>query len=180
MLDLHFFYKNVGRYILFLKYSNKDNNIINYMDSMKFNKLTVFFNIKDINDLNNFSVLNYIYFFKYYFAVVPYFSNYNYRFHLNTDYFSFHIQYNFVNKAMYYSIYFFLNDIYYMMNRSFIDLKKEPNYYEFKVNDMNFFIEKKNSIGFFNLKHSIHFRFYYKNKLNLNLLNLLTIFKLKI
>jgi hypothetical protein len=180
MLDLYFFYKNIGRYILLLKYSYKDNGPFNYIDLIKFSKLAVYFNIKDINDLNNFSVLNYIYFFKYYFSVIPFFSNYNYRFHLNTDYYSFHIQYNFVNKSIYFPMFFFLNDIYYMLNRSFIELKEESNYYDFKVNDMNFFIEKKNSIGFFNLKHSIHFRFYFKNLLNLKLFNLLTIFKLKI
>ena len=43
---------------------------------------------------------------------------------------------------------------------------------------MNFFLEKKNSLGFFNLKHNLYFRFYYKNN-SYNNLNLFYLFKLK-
>lgn len=43
---------------------------------------------------------------------------------------------------------------------------------------MNFFLEKKNSLGFFNLKHNLYFQFYYKTK-GLNNLNLFYLFKLK-
>lgn len=40
---------------------------------------------------------------------------------------------------------------------------------------MNFFIEKKNSIGFFNLKDNITFKFLFNN---INLLNCLHFFKI--
>ena len=43
---------------------------------------------------------------------------------------------------------------------------------------MNFFLEKKNSLGFFNLKHNLYFQFYYKAA-SLNYLNLFYLFKLK-
>lgn len=44
---------------------------------------------------------------------------------------------------------------------------------------MNFFLEKKNSLGFFNLKHNLYFQFYY-NKQRFNNLNLFQLFKLKV
>jgi len=43
---------------------------------------------------------------------------------------------------------------------------------------MNFFLEKKNSLGFFNLKHNLYFQFYYNNKYKY--FNLFNLFKFKI
>lgn len=45
------------------------------------------------------------------------------------------------------------------------------------ITDMNFFIEKKNSLGFFNLKHNLILHLYFYN-LNANF-NLLNIYKIK-
>jgi hypothetical protein len=44
---------------------------------------------------------------------------------------------------------------------------------------MNFFLEKKNSLGFFNLKHNLYFQLFYKGKKNLNYVNLFFLFKLR-
>lgn len=45
---------------------------------------------------------------------------------------------------------------------------------------MNFFLEKKNSLGFFNLKHNLYFQLYYKDKgKSFNYVNLFHLFKLK-
>ena len=43
---------------------------------------------------------------------------------------------------------------------------------------MNFFLEKKNSLGFFNLKHNLYFQLYNNNNKN-NKLNIFSLFKLK-
>lgn len=43
---------------------------------------------------------------------------------------------------------------------------------------MNFFIEKKNSIGFFNLKDSVNFKFIFNKKQILNYFNYFSIYKL--
>jgi len=67
-----------------------------------------------------------------------------------------------------------------MINKLSIVHKNYLNYWEFVINDMNFFLEKKNSLGFFNLKHNLYFQFFYKNKNNkFNYLNLFYLFKLK-
>jgi len=65
-----------------------------------------------------------------------------------------------------------------MINKSNIMYKKDKNFLEYVINDMNFFLEKKNSLGFFNLKHNLYFRFFNKNHNN-NSLNLFHLFKLK-
>ena len=180
MLDLYFFYKYIGRYILFLNYSTI---LYSFKNLTKLNQLIVYFDINNITDLNLSSLMNYFYFFRYYFSVIPYFTNYSHKFHLNVNYYSFFIQYNFSNKNKYYILYFFLNDIYSMLNKNYIDLELNSNYFEYTINDMNFFIEKKNSVGFFNLKHSIKFKIISSTLLNFSqveLLNLFYLFKFKL
>lgn len=45
---------------------------------------------------------------------------------------------------------------------------------------MNFFLEKKNTLGFFNLKYKLNFQFFFEKKINLQIDNLFYIFKYKI
>lgn len=125
MIDLFFFYKNIGRFILYLKYSNKN---FHYTDILEFSKLVIFFDIININDLNNVNILSNIFFFRYYFGILPFFTNYNYKFKLNIHYFSFFIQYNFFNENIYFPIFYFLNDVYFMINKSNIAVDKNLNY----------------------------------------------------
>ena len=95
MLDYCFHYKYTGRFILFLKHSLTQ---FDFTDILELNNLFIFFDIQSINDLNNVNILSNIFFFKYYFGVMPFFSNYFYKFKLNFHYYSFHIQYNFFKK----------------------------------------------------------------------------------
>jgi hypothetical protein len=84
---------------------------------------------------------------------------------------------------MYAYLFFFVNDIFYMINKLNISKKKYYCYWEFIINDMNFFLEKKNSLGFFNLKHNLYFQFYYNNiklkNIKLKNINLFNLFKFK-
>ena len=88
----------------------------------------VFFNIKDIIDLSSSSVLSYIFFFKYYFGILPFFTNYKHNFKLNVHYYSFLIESSFYNRIMYSYLFFFVNDIYYMINKFSITNKNYSNY----------------------------------------------------
>jgi hypothetical protein len=143
------------RFILVLKKSILK---YNFIDILEIKKIIVYFNLQNIIDLNNISISNYYYFFKYFFGKIPFFFSYKYNFKLNINYFSFIILYNFKKKDIYYVLYFFINDIYYIISKNAINIKKENNYWEFIINDMNFFIEKKNSVGFFHLKDYINFK----------------------
>src|SRR5690242_7211249 len=110
MLDFFFYYKNIMRFILFLK---KSKIKYNFIDILEIKKSIVYFDLKNITDLNNLSISNYYYFFKYFFGKVPFFYNYKYVFKLNINYFNFTILYNFKKKEIYYILFFLINDIYF-------------------------------------------------------------------
>lgn len=175
MFDFYFHYKYNGRFILNLK----SPHVSHFSDIITLDKIVVFFSIKNITDLNSNAILSYLFFFKYYFGVLPFFVNYQHEFKLNVHYYSFLIENTFFNKIMYSHLFFFVNDIYYMINKLNIVNKNYLNYWEFVINDMNFFLEKKNSLGFFNLKHNLYFQFFYKNNNKFKYLNLFYLFKLK-
>jgi hypothetical protein len=73
-----------------------------------------------------------------------------------------------------------MNDIYTLISKNAINIKKELNYWEFSINDMNFFLAKKNSIGFFHLKDYICFKFLFNvdTKKWLDYLNYFIIYKI--
>lgn len=124
ILDFFFYYKYIVRFILFLKKSEKK---FNFMDILEIHKLVVFFNLKNITDLNTLSISNYYFFFKYFFGKLPFISNYKHSFKLNINYYSFNILYNFKKKEIYYIFYFFINDIYLNVSKNSIQIKKEEN-----------------------------------------------------
>jgi len=175
MLDFFFYYKYIVRFILFLKKSKVK---YYFTDILEIKKTTVFFILQNITDLNNLSISNYYYFFKYFFGKIPFFSSYKYSFKLNISYYNFTILYNFKKKEIYYILFFLINDIYFLISKNAINLNKEVNYWEYIINDMNFFVEKKNSIGFFFLKDYIHFKFFFNSSKLLNLFNFFSIYKL--
>jgi hypothetical protein len=175
MLDFYFYYKNIARYILFLKKSEKK---FNFTDILEIKKSIIFFDLKNIIDLNNLSISNYYFFFKFFFGKIPFFTSYKYNFKLNVNYYNFVISYNLVKKGIYYALFFFINDIYILISKNVINIKKELNFWEFSISDMNFFVEKKNSIGFFNLKDHVNFKFIFNNESWLNFFNFFSIFKL--
>jgi hypothetical protein len=120
MFDLFFHYRYNGRFILNLKAPR----VLHFSEILALEKIVVYFNIKDIIDLSNNSVLSYLFFFKYYFGVLPFFTNYKHEFKLNVHYYSFFIEYTFYSRIMYAYLFFFVNDIFYMINKLNISKKK--------------------------------------------------------
>jgi hypothetical protein len=174
MYNLYFYNKYYERYINFLKYSK---NKYNFLQITNLKKIFICFNIKELTEINHSSILSCIFFFKYYFGVIPFFNNYKYLFKLNVHYFDFSIEYNFIKFFMYYTLFYFINDIYYMINKTNLNLIKFNNYWEYTITDMNFFVEKKNSLGFFNLKYNLILQLHLCN-INFNP-NILNIYKIK-
>src|ERR1700712_2152268 len=103
MIDFFFYYKNIVRFILYLKKSKFNYHLT---EILKINKCTVYFNLQNIVDLNNLSISNYYFFFKYFFGKNPFFCSYKYHFKLNINYYSFIILYNFKKKDIYYILFF--------------------------------------------------------------------------
>jgi hypothetical protein len=125
MLDFYFYYKYIVRFILFLKKSKVK---YYFTDILEIKKTLVYFNLQNITDLNNLSISNYYYFFKYFFGKIPFFSSYKYTFKLNISYYNFMILYNFKKKDIYYILIFLINDIYALISKNAINLRKELNY----------------------------------------------------
>lgn len=125
MYNLFFYYKNINRYLLFLKYSQNKYHFINLL---KLEKMCIFFNIKDIVDLNNNTILSSLFFFKFFLGVIPFFTNYQHAFKLNVHYYNFIMEYSFIGKYIFASLFFFINDIYYMLNKAYLYCKKYSNY----------------------------------------------------
>ena len=92
MYNLDFYYKNLGRNLLVLKNSNIK---YDYFNIAKIKYISVYFALKNIVDLNSLSICSCIYFFQYYFGIIPFFCNYDHNFHLNVHYYNFFIQYTF-------------------------------------------------------------------------------------
>lgn len=170
VFDLFFYYKYLIRYIIFL---NEYFQLKYYDNILKINKLVIYFNINKSIDINTSAILSSFFFFKYYFGVIPFFNKYQSEFKLNIYYYSFSIEYIFKNIFIYYSLYFFINDIYFMINKLSIQFSKFQYFWEIYIKDMNFFLEKKNSLGFFYLKYHLFFNLFFDTKYNLlNLLKL--------
>jgi len=125
MFDFFFYYKYIILFILFLK---KSEIKFKSIDILEIFKSAVFFNVKNITDLNTLSVSNYYYFFKYFFGKIPFFFNYKHNFKLNVNYYSFFIIYNFKKKKIYYVFYFFINKIYFNISKILVSIKKEIDY----------------------------------------------------
>lgn len=177
MFDLLFYHKFIGNYILFLQYSL---NKYSFKQMIKLNNFIIYYNLIDITDLDQFSISNYFYFFRYFFGILPYFTNYKHKFHLNIHYFSYFLQYNFKNYSFYNYIFIFLNDIFSIINKSYIEFKNTLYFCEFIIIDMNYFIEKKNTLGFFSLIHSVKFKYTFVKNIKIENYNLLNLLKLKI
>ena len=176
MYNLSFFQKYIGNYIIFLQYSKEK---YNYKQKIILDKFIIYFNLINIIDLDSSYISNYFYFFRYFFGILPYYNNYEHKFHLNVHYYNFYLQYFFKNYNIYNFIYIFLNDIYFIINKNYILFYNNQNFFEFIIEDMNFFIERKNTLGFFSLIHSVKFKFILKNNLKINNLKLLNLLKLK-
>jgi hypothetical protein len=118
MFDLNFYYKYMLRYMSYLK---DYKNLKYYNNILKIEKLVLFVNCNKIMDINNNNILSSLFFFKYYFGVMPYFSNYKSEFKLNVYYYNFLIEYVYKKKSLFFPLYYFINDIYYFINK--INLK---------------------------------------------------------
>jgi hypothetical protein len=175
MRDLYMHYKFTGRFLLNLKFNSRAYNIF---EVLKIQELNIFFFIKDIEDLDKLSVSSSFYFFKYFFGTIGFFLNYQYHFSLNVGYHTFILQSNFYNRDVYFPLFFFLNDVYFMLNKNYISKKNLDNVCEFIINDMNFFVEKKTTLGFFNLLHKVGFRVSAKGASWMQGSNLFLLFKI--
>lgn len=175
--DYYFYYKYVLRFLLLEKIGVDYKNTYAFP---KIYKLNSFFIIKDLVDFENLKSSNYFFFFKYFFGKRAFFVNYTTRFSLNVLYHSFNIQLILAKQDLYIFINFLFNDILPYCNKRFLLLNsKKNNSINFKILDMNIFLEKKTHVGFFFLKEPLNMKFFCYGT-NLEKEKLLKLLKFKI
>lgn len=108
MLDLHFHYKAVVRHLLMLKYNEHN---YNSHTIIKLKKISIFFDLRNLTDLDDLTISNCFYFFRFFLGRNGYYQSYKMKFKLNVYYHSFTIKCDIEKRYMYYSIYMFINEI---------------------------------------------------------------------
>jgi len=154
-LDYFFHYKYCCRFKILNKFFNIEMNSLNILN---LNNISIYFFVKNLDDLNHLCTSNYFYFIKYFFGKRAYISKYSYKFNLGTNYHNFYVQV-FLKK---YDIFFFFsflsNDVLAFCNKQYIFFKFLKKNIYLILKDMTFFVEKKNNLGFFNLKDNLNIK----------------------
>jgi hypothetical protein len=161
-IDLYFHYKVVGRFLLIQKLANFISLSLNSIPELT--KSFLYFELFNIQYLNDIRMSNYVFLFKFFFGKKAYFAKYKSTFRLNVWYYSFLVLLYFKGKEAYYPIYFFFNDVYPHISKNFLEVELYLSSIIFKILDMTLFLEKKTNIGFFNLKDPLNLRFFHNAK----------------
>jgi hypothetical protein len=156
--DFYFHYRYVMRNILLLKFSSLHFNTYNLTE---LNKIILDFSIKDLDDLLHLKLSNYFYFFRFFFGKKGVITKIKSNFELNILYHSFSIRIMQNKYDLNYTILFLLEEIFPALNLNYLQWIRSKNFYIFEILDMNIFIDKKTSIGFFNLDDNLKFKFFF-------------------
>lgn len=111
-----------------------------------------------MDDIDNISLSNCFFLIKYFFGKLIYLVNFSKKFELGSYYHNFLLQCIIKDYAIFFTIFFFVNDVLSYINRDFISFDLKSRYLILKINDMAYFLEKRNTVGLFNLKYPLNIR----------------------
>jgi hypothetical protein len=157
MKDLLFHYKYICRFLLVQKAGPR---VLNTYKISKLVKAVAFFSVKNLIDLDDLRNSNYFFLLKFYFGRRAFITNYNTKFSMNTLYHSFVIQFISEGYNVFFPIIFVLNDFKFCLSEKSFAVFSYRNKLKFRILDMSIFLERKTSVGFFNLKDELNFKFY--------------------
>ena len=126
-----------------------------------FSKLFFFFSVRDLEDLNDVRLYNYLYFFRFFFGVRAFFTNYRFKAGFFKSVYDFKVYIFLRRDLLFFGLGFFVNDVLPFVDRDFLEVKLLRKYKViFRLRDMNFFSEKKTNLGLFNLKDFLNLHFF--------------------
>ena len=163
-LDFFFHYKNIIRFIFCKRFF-----ILNSYLLPSLSKLLIFFNILNLDDISSLSISNCFYLIKYFFGRRLFIVKFVTKFNLGLYYVNFFLESIIRNLDMYFYISFLISDIFPFLTFDYISLILKNKYLNIILKDMSFFSEKKNNVGFFNLKDSLNIKFFIFSKFIYNL-----------
>lgn len=159
-IDYNFFYKQVARGILINKL-----NVDNIYNVPSINKINFFFILSKIEDLDDVQIYNYLYLFKYFFGKSAFLTKIKSFFNLGKWSYSLKVILNIKSNDIYKIFFFFLNDIYYIAEKSYKYkgiFSNKLNIFYIIIKDLHIFSEKKTNLGLFFLKQSLNMHIFCK------------------
>lgn len=163
-LDFFFHYRNIIRFSFCKKFYILNSFLIPFL-----NKLLLFFNIKNLDDINSLAISNCFYLIKFFFGRRLFIVRFFTKFNLGSYYINFFLESVIRNFDIYFYISFLISDIFPFLTFDYVSLILKKEYIHILLKDMSFFSEKKNNVGFFNLKDSLNIKFFIFSKYFLNL-----------
>lgn len=159
MLDLYFHSLHITRFLL-----NTRLPLLNTHAVPGLAKLTLYFSLRNLSTLEDPSVYNYFYFFRFFLGRKAYVTAYKTFYSLRVTYYSFDICITLNKKKAFFPIAFYVNDVHRFLSlRGAKSFFTSPLCYTIRINDMNLFTERKTNLGLYNLKHSLNYRFFLCN-----------------
>lgn len=158
-VDLNFTYYNIIRFIMI----HKSNNIINTLLIPKINKNIYFFCLNYLDNLDDVSIYNYFYLFRFFFGKKAFFTKERILFSLRKYYYTFEIRIIFSKKDIFYPIAVYLNEFQNLLLDEFVaNFAYSPLSYSFVIRlfDLTLFMEKKTNLGLFHLRHCLNLKFF--------------------
>lgn len=159
-VDYFFNYMHVVRFLLV----HKVNFFGNSLELPFLKKSSFFFSVVDLSEGDDARIFNYFYLLKFFFGVPAFFANFRKRFSLGRTFYSFYIVSFFTRHLAYFPLFFLVNDMLAMTNKSNYSYFVREHCFHVSFYDMNLFLEKKNNVGLFSLKDYLSSRFVFSAK----------------
>lgn len=159
MPDLYFHYRHITRFLL--------NSRMAFANSYSFpflSKLLLFFSLSNLTTLEDASIYNYFYLFRFFLGRQAFISNYRSFYSLRVTYHSFDICVKLRKQRSFFPINFYINDVHRFLSlRGFHCYFLSPLCYSLILWDTNVFSDRKTNLGLYSLKHPLTYRFFLSN-----------------
>lgn len=156
--DFYYYNSNILRFLMLQKSTNFNNSF----SITSFDKLVLYFSILNINDLDDLSLFNYLYFFRFFLGVNAYFTKIQINYKLGVTTYSIRVKIILLNRDIYSFLSFFLNDIVFSSELEHLfNFSKRFRIYSLCLPTLVFFSEKKTNVGLLDLTVSLNLKFFF-------------------
>lgn len=158
-MDFYFHYLHLTRFLL-----NTRLGLANTYGIPFLSKLTLFFSLRDLTTLEDPSVYNYFYFFRFFLGRRAFVTGYRSYYSLRITYYSFDIRISLGRRQAFFPLAFYVNDVHRFLSlRGAASYFTSPLCYLIRIQDSNLFTERKTNLGLYNLRHPLNYRFFLSN-----------------
>ena len=158
-VDYFFNYKYIARFILL----HKSNCFFNTHELPLLRGLLFYFSISGLEDLDDVRTFNYFYIFRFFLGNKSFFTKFKSDFRLGHTFYSFHVQSFFSGRFCFFPVSFLVNDVLSVININTYSYFCSGSVFCMSFYDLNFFLEKKNNLGLFNLKNVLNCKLFFSS-----------------